>query len=114
MTPEQVLRRTPKTIRVSVRHAPSLHYLLLIDEEPFGDALQFEDTTRWEQAMDDRMSWISSFQNCVAPSSIEVEYVVIAEAEYVPIAKAGKKMMSMTDYLRRIRQEATREDFSCR
>ena len=47
-----------------------------------------EDTTKWEQAMDDGMSRL---QKCVALSS--------AEAEYVAIAEAGKEMIWMTDYL---------------
>ena len=60
VTPEQVLRRSSRTIRAPDRYSPpSLHYLLLTDEgEPkfFDEALQVEDSTKWEQAMDDEMS----------------------------------------------------------
>ena len=59
VTPEQVLRRSSKTIRASDRYSPSLHYLLLTDEgEPefFDEALQVEDSTKWEQAMNDEMN----------------------------------------------------------
>ena len=59
VTPEQVLRRSSKTIREPDRYSPSLHYLLLTDEEElefFGEALQLKDSTKWEQAMDDEMS----------------------------------------------------------
>ena len=58
VTPEKVLRRSSRTIRAPDRYSPSLHYLLLIDEgEPefFDEALQVEDSTKWEQAMDDEM-----------------------------------------------------------
>ena len=95
MTPKQVLRGSTITIRVLDSYVPSLHYMLLIDEEepePFSDALQLEDTTKWEQAMDDEMSWMSRPQNCVAPSS--------TEALYVAIAKTRKKMILMTDYVK--------------
>ena len=56
--PEQVLRRSSRTIRAPDRYSPSLHYLLLTDErEPksFDEALQVEDSIKWEQAMDDEM-----------------------------------------------------------
>ena len=59
VAPEQVLRRSSRTIRVPYRYSASLHYLLLTDEgEPksFDEALQVEDSTKWEQAMDDEMS----------------------------------------------------------
>ena len=59
VTPEQVLRRSSRTIRALDRYSASLHYLLLTDEgEPkfFDEALQVEDSTKWEQAMDDEMS----------------------------------------------------------
>ena len=110
MTPEQVLRRSSRTIRVSNRYSPSLHYLLLIDEgerEPLDETLKLEDTSRWEQVMDDGMFRL---QICVALSSAEVEYVAIVEV--------GKEMIWMIDYdmfdrlFRRIRQEASQED-SC-
>ena len=41
--------------------------------------------------MHDEMSWISSLQNCVAPSSTKAEYVVLTEV--------GNEMILMTDYL---------------
>ena len=59
VTPEQVLRRSSRTIRAPDRYSPSLHYLMLTDEgelESFGEALEVEDSTKWEQAMDDEMS----------------------------------------------------------
>ena len=65
----------------------------MIDEgkrELLDEALQLEeldDTTKWEQAMDDGMSRL---KKCVALSSVEAEYVAIVEA--------GKKMIWMTDY----------------
>ena len=58
VTLEQVLRRSSRTIRAPNRYSPSLHYLLLSDEgeqESFGEALQVEDSIKWEQAMDDDM-----------------------------------------------------------
>ena len=57
--PEQVLRRSSRTIRAPDRYSPSLHYLLLTDKgelESFNEALQVEDSTKWEQAVDDEMS----------------------------------------------------------
>ena len=63
----------------------------MTDEEerkPLDEDLQLEDTTKWEQAMDDGMFRL---QKCVALSSTEAEYVAIAEA--------GKEMICMTDYL---------------
>ena len=56
------------------------------EPELFGETLQLEDTTKWEQAMDDGML---RFQKCIVISSTEVEYMAIAEA--------GKEMM--TNYL---------------
>ena len=56
--PEQVLRRSSRSIRASDRYSPSLHYLLLTDEgepESFDEALQVDDSIKWEQAMDDEM-----------------------------------------------------------
>ena len=58
VTPEQVLRRSSRSIRASDRYSPSLHYLLLTDEgepESFYEALQVEDSIKWEQDMDDEM-----------------------------------------------------------
>ena len=58
VTPEKVLRRSSKFIRAPDRYSPSLHYLLLTDEgepESFDEALQVEDSIKWEQAMDDEM-----------------------------------------------------------
>ena len=48
ITPEQVLRRSSRSIRSPDRYSPSLHYLLLINE-----ALQVEDSIKWEKSMDD-------------------------------------------------------------
>ena len=58
VTPEQVLRTSSRSIRAPDRYSPSLHYLLLTDEgepESFDEALQVEDSIKWEQAMDDEM-----------------------------------------------------------
>ena len=58
VTPEQVLRRLSRTISTPDRYSPSLHYLLLTDEgepESFDEALQVEDSIKWEKAMDDKM-----------------------------------------------------------
>ena len=58
VTPEQVLRRSSRTIRAPYRYSPSLHYLLLTVEgepESFDEALQVEDSIKWEQAMADEM-----------------------------------------------------------
>ena len=58
VTPEQVLRRSSRSIRALDRYSPSLHYLLLTDEgEPksFDEALHVEDLIKWEQAIDDEM-----------------------------------------------------------
>ena len=58
VTHEQVLRRSSRSIRAPDRYSPSLHYLLLTDEgepESFDEALQVEDSIKWEQAMDDEM-----------------------------------------------------------
>ncbi|XP_069145660.1 uncharacterized protein [Solanum lycopersicum] len=55
-TPEQVLRRSSRTIKAPERYSPPLHYLLLTDEwepESLDEALQMEDSIKWEQAMDD-------------------------------------------------------------
>ena len=58
VTPELVLRRSSSTIGVLDMYVSSLHYLLLMkgNHEPFDEALQLEDTTKWKQAMDDGMS----------------------------------------------------------
>ena len=45
-------------MRAPDRYSPSLHYLLLTNEgepESFDEALQVEDSIKWEQAMDDEM-----------------------------------------------------------
>ena len=58
VTPEHVLRKSSRTIRAPNRYSPSLHYLLLTDEgesESFDEALQLEDSIKWEQAIDDEM-----------------------------------------------------------
>ena len=59
VTPEQVLRRSSRSIRAPDMYSPSLHYLLLTDEgelKSFDEALQVDDLIKWEQAMDDEMS----------------------------------------------------------
>ena len=51
VTPEQVLRRSSKSIMALDRYSPLLHYLLLTDEEEpesFDEALQVEDSIKWE------------------------------------------------------------------
>ena len=91
VAPEQVLRRSSRTFRVQDKYSPSLHYLLLIDEderEPFNEILQLEDTSKWEQSRDDGMF---KLHKCFTLSSTDVEYVAIAEV--------GKEMIWMTDYL---------------
>ena len=58
VTPDQVLRRSSRSSRAPDRYSPSLHYLLLTDEgepEPFDEALQVEDSIKWEQAVEDKM-----------------------------------------------------------
>ena len=53
-----MVRRSSRTIREPDRYSPLLHYLLLTDEgepESFDEALQVEDSIKWEQAMDDEM-----------------------------------------------------------
>ena len=52
VTPEQVLRRSSRTIKEPDRHSHSLHYLLLTDEgepESFDEALQVEDSIKWSK-----------------------------------------------------------------
>ena len=49
VTPEQVLRRSSRSIRAPDRYSPLLHYLLLTDEgepESFDEALQVEDSIK--------------------------------------------------------------------
>ena len=58
VTLEQVLRRSSRSIRALDRYSHLLHYLLLTDEgkpASFDEALQVEDSIKWEQAMDDEM-----------------------------------------------------------
>ena len=58
VTPKQDLRRSSRSIRAQDRYSHSLHYLLLSDEgepESFDEALQVEDSIKWEQAMDNEM-----------------------------------------------------------
>ena len=57
--------------------------------DSLDDALQLEDITKWEQAMDDEINWMSRLQICVSISSTEVEFVAIV--------KARKNMILMTD-----------------
>ena len=64
------------------------------EPESLDDDLQLEDTTKWEKAMDDRMS---RPQKCIALSS--------TEAEYAEIAEAGNEMIWMTDYLEELRKK---------
>ena len=61
VTHEQMLKRSSRAIRVPDRCVPSLHYQLVTDEwerKPFDEALQLEDTTKWEQVTDDGMSML--------------------------------------------------------
>ena len=58
VTPEQELRRSSRSIRAPDRYSPLLHYLLMTDEgepESFDEALEVDDSIKWEQAMDDKM-----------------------------------------------------------
>ena len=51
VTPEQVLKRSSRAIRIPDRYVPSLHYRLVTNEgerEPLDKALHLEDTTKWE------------------------------------------------------------------
>ena len=85
VTFEQVLKRSSRAIRLPDKYVPFLHYRLVTDEgkrKPLDEALELEDTTKWEQDMDDGMSRL---QKCVALSSAETKYVALAEA--------GKKMI---------------------
>ena len=53
-----MLRISSRSIRAPYRYLPSLHYLLLTDGgEPksFNEALEVEDSIKWEQVMDDEM-----------------------------------------------------------
>ena len=57
-SPEPVLRRSSRETRVPDRYSPSLYYLLLTDAgepESFDEAMQVDDSIKWEQAMDDEM-----------------------------------------------------------
>ena len=57
VTPEQAQRISSRSIRAP-DSSSSLHYLLQTDEgepESFDEALQVEDSIKWEQAMDDEM-----------------------------------------------------------
>ena len=56
-----------------------------------------EDTSKWEQVMNDGMSRVSRFQKHVALSSNEAKYVTITEA--------GKEMIWMTNYLEELGQK---------
>ena len=58
VTPEKVLRRSSRSIRAPDRYSPSLHYILLSKEgeqKSFDEALQVQDSIKWEQAMDNEM-----------------------------------------------------------
>ena len=53
-----MIRRSSRSIRAPDRHSTSLHYPLLTEEgepESSDEALQVEDSIKWEQAMDDEM-----------------------------------------------------------
>ena len=50
------------------------------EPEPFDDVLQLEDTTKWEQVIDDEMSLMSRLQNSVSLSSTEAKYMTIVES----------------------------------
>ena len=63
----------------------------LVDADRSGDVDSRKSTSRYIYTIDGTLvSWMSKLQKCVALSSIEVEYVAIAET--------GKEMIWMTDY----------------
>ena len=55
MTPEQVLRRSSRTIGVPYRYSPSLHYLLLTDE---GEPESLDDAYNWRIQPSGSKSWM--------------------------------------------------------
>ncbi|VFQ82754.1 unnamed protein product [Cuscuta campestris] len=85
VTPEQVLRRSSRISRVPDRYSPSLHYLLLTDEgepESFDEAIQVEDSVKWEQAMDDEMSSLERNNTWIPSEPVDIKYVLLLyEAE---------------------------------
>ena len=91
VTPDQVLKDHPESseyqIGIYLLYTMGC-WLMKGNKSPLMRALSLEDTTKWEQAMDDRMSRL---QKCVALSS--------AKGGYVALAEPGKEMIWMTDYL---------------
>ena len=62
-TPE--LRRSSRIPKPTQRYSPSLHYLLLTDSgepECYDEAMQVEDSVKWESAMKDEMDSLMSNQ----------------------------------------------------
>ncbi|KAE8671774.1 putative polygalacturonase [Hibiscus syriacus] len=67
-TPE--LRRSSKILKPTQRYSPSLHYLLLIDNgepECYDEAMQVEDSVKWESSMKDEMDSLMSNQTWELP-----------------------------------------------
>ncbi|KAL5819990.1 hypothetical protein ACOSQ4_023832 [Xanthoceras sorbifolium] len=59
------LRRSSRVPKPIQRYSPSLHYLLLIDSgepECYDEAMQVEDSVKWESAMRDEMDSLMSNQ----------------------------------------------------
>ncbi|KAE8720675.1 V-type proton ATPase subunit G3 [Hibiscus syriacus] len=62
-TPE--LRRSSRIPKLTQRYSPSLHYLLLTDNgepECYDEAMQVEDSVKWESSMKDEMDSLMSNQ----------------------------------------------------
>ena len=62
-TPE--VRRSSRIPKPTQRYSPSLHYLLLTDSgepECYDEAMQVEDSVKWESAMQDEMDSLMSNQ----------------------------------------------------
>ncbi|KAE8711123.1 hypothetical protein F3Y22_tig00110303pilonHSYRG00264 [Hibiscus syriacus] len=62
-TPE--LRRSSRILKPTQRYSPSLHYLLLTDNgepECYDEAMQVEDSVKWESSMKDEMDSLMSNQ----------------------------------------------------
>ena len=62
-TPVTAVRRSSRTIRPPQRYSPSLHYILLTDRgepESYDEAIQAEESVKWELAMRDEMDSLIS------------------------------------------------------
>ena len=62
-TPATTVRRSSRTIRPPQRYSPSLYYILLTDRgepESYDEAVQNEESIKWEQAMKEEMDSLIS------------------------------------------------------